>query len=677
MINLSLKLKIGLSYFVMALLVLVGGGTSYLSTGQLGKALDTVTGPVQTTSNAVSLGIQGVQLQMMAVEKALRLGINQAKDELEQGRQQTSRAYEIIKQTGMLSEQNLTDLETALDDFNSITAALLDMDKKYRTTYSALNNNSQEMLDLLLVIENYASQLIVNEEWNVDVAEGEDTGTRDSPQWAVTAATADSRLALMTRLNIYRRLIENYENSELKLQAENALTDFEIYKDELKESPILKGKYMEEGKFKGLSYIDVLQKHFDEHSQMFADGVRISIELDQKRSEYRQSADMLMNLADKIQKETRASTQNEIAIANKAKASSVATAAIVALVSLVIAIGAYFFSLVAVVRPIKSAAESMREIAEGEGDLTVRLQVNGKDEIGQLSQSFNGFVAKIQNTVTELAQSVSMMTVSADELKQLNSQAVNLIHKQENESTEVSNAMGNMADSVKGVAKSSEKAMHSVSTAESQVAQGRQVVSETSTSIKSLANQVENATLAINQLGEQSQNISTVLEVIGQIAEQTNLLALNAAIEAARAGEQGRGFAVVADEVRNLASKTSEATGEIKSIIDSLQQKAQEAVSAMGDSQSKASQTVENGIKADEALSSILEAVHEIMSNNQQIASATEEQSVTANNVCGNVVQISNVAHEIFDNSGTMSRSTENLHLLAQQLDSLVKQFRV
>jgi len=675
--NLSINLKLGLSYVVLALLIVTCGVAAYYTTHNLASALHLVTGPVQNTSQAVSQGIQGVQLEMIAVEKALRLGSDAAEKELAQGAEMTKQAYQAVVDAGMLPKEHVQELSGDMKAFHETAQKLLEADKSYRAVYVDLQKNFGQTMDTLVNIEQFASQLIVNAEWNVDVDEDEDTGTQDSPEWAVTAATADARLALLTRMNQYRQILEDKKDTQLRKEAENALSDLDIYIEELIESEVLEGKTADHGEFKGQLFAETLKKLSTAHIDLFKRGIEIHAQLDEIRLVYRKDAEQLTALASRFDLDAKEGVKTEVEKANQIEIRAYLLVLGVVIIGLVVAILAYLVTRFNVIKPIRSVAESMREISQGEGDLTVRLNTNGKDEISALSHSFNEFVAKIQATVSDVAKSVSSLTVSTDSMKQLNNTAVDLINQQETETAQVSAAMTQMALSVDEVAQSSSKAMNAAQSAQSQASKGREVVNETTDSIQALAGQVATATVAMTELGEQSENIGTVLDVINGIAEQTNLLALNAAIEAARAGEQGRGFAVVADEVRNLASKTSEATDEIRELVSALQSKAKNASDMMSLSQDQAQATVANGEKTEQALGGIIEAVEEINGINQQIACATEEQAVTARNVSGNVEQINNAAHDIAETSSQTSDATEQLHALSGDLDALVHQFKV
>lgn len=673
----TIKVKLGVSYLLLALLVLIGGIAGYMSTGQMAGALGLVSGPVQGTSQAIATGIKGVQMQMMAVEKALRLGFDKAKDDLALGKEFTNQAYEQITQHGMVSKANLDSLDVALADFDNISNALLKIDKEYRSTYSGISDNFDKTLDLLVNVEEYASQLLVNKEWNADVAVDEETDTRDSDEWAVTSATTESRLALLNRLYIYRRLIEDPDNVDTQRAANAAYEDFLIYTEEIGDSTTMEGQKLEKGPFKGKSYKDALIESTKEHKALFQKGINLNNQLDAKRQDYRKTADSLLELAKQIENEASASIQSEITKAESAESQATLTIISVVLVSLAIAIAAFIVNLRTIVKPISEVAESLRDIAEGEGDLTVRLDASGKDEVACLSRSFNDFVEKIQQTVIQVASSVQKLTGSADQLNCLTDNGATRIHAQQDDTMMVSQTMQEMVASFTEVAESAEHALQSATDAEREVSEGRNIVTGTLEAIDRLARQVDSATETIQQLEKQSDDIGGVLDVIGGIAEQTNLLALNAAIEAARAGDQGRGFAVVADEVRTLASRTQESTEEIQKMIERLQTGARNAASVMTESRSKAQDTVSEGGKADESLSRILQAVSSIHGMNQQIASAAEEQSVTAQTISSNVNKINDAGGEIVNDIGEMSNSTQSLNDLSKQLDGLVKQFKV
>ncbi|MCP4994877.1 MAG: methyl-accepting chemotaxis protein [Gammaproteobacteria bacterium] len=329
-----------------------------------------------------------------------------------------------------------------------------------------------------------------------------------------------------------------------------------------------------------------------------------------------------------------------------------------------------------ITRPLQTTINALNNISQGEGDLTQRLNINGRDEIARLSAAFNEFVDKIQQTMIKVESASDHLAHATNDLSDVTAAGSQSMEQQHQETHQVATAVTEMSATVQEIARSAEGAAASASDADKEAQTGMRVMEQTTQAINSLAGEVNEAGSVINQLEQESENIGSVLDVIRGIAEQTNLLALNAAIEAARAGEQGRGFAVVADEVRTLASRTQQSTQEIQEMIERLQGGSHKAVEVMNSGSNTAQSTVETAGSAADSLKKIVQAVNTISDMNTQIASAAEEQSTVAQEIDQSIVRISTLSEESTEGSGRVANATHKLSNLGDDLRSLIGTFK-
>lgn len=309
---------------------------------------------------------------------------------------------------------------------------------------------------------------------------------------------------------------------------------------------------------------------------------------------------------------------------------------------------------------LSNLVERFKDVAQGDGDLTYRIEVKGKDETAQLAHWFNTFLIRLQETVCTVKQTADQVDHSALEGKAKAEGSKEKLIEQVNEVNSLAAAINQMSASAQDVAGSAVQAAAAASQVQSSSISGMGQMDNTATAVGDLAIRVNEAQEQIQSLAQSSAAIQGILSEIGGIADQTNLLALNAAIEAARAGEAGRGFAVVADEVRNLATRTQTSTEEIRSMLGRLEQDTQSIVVSMQHSQQQAIDTKEETQSAQQALAEINDAIEVINDMNNQIASAAEEQSAVAEEINRNVVVINDTAAEVM-NSMTSSLATSEV----------------
>ncbi|TBV05131.1 methyl-accepting chemotaxis protein [Stutzerimonas kirkiae] len=330
-----------------------------------------------------------------------------------------------------------------------------------------------------------------------------------------------------------------------------------------------------------------------------------------------------------------------------------------------------------IARPLRQMVAMLDDIAQGDGDLTKRLQVDRPDELGQIAKGFNTFLDKLQAMIRNVVGSVQQVSDSSEHTAHIAIRTNQGVQKQMAEIDQVATAVQEMSATAQDVARNAAHAAEAANHADASANDGKRVVQSTSNSISALASEISRAVGVVQALARDSENINAILTSIRAIAEQTNLLALNAAIEAARAGEQGRGFAVVADEVRNLAQKTQQATSEIQSMIEQLQSGTRDVVQVMEQSQERTNDSVRQATDAAQVLEAITQAVSVINDMNTQIASAAEEQSAVAEDINRNVTTIGQVAAEVAGGADEASQASRELTQLAEQQRRLINQFRV
>jgi methyl-accepting chemotaxis protein len=529
------------------------------------------------------------------------------------------------------------------------------------------------------VMTETAEELVDEEADEEELAEEdmdeEEEASADS-DWEVVNSAGSARLALMSRAYELENFLRNPGNQATLEQLETVFGDLEFAVENIVEY-INGDKQIRDGLQTGLTHKEALQKLLAENKSVTDQSMKLYQEMLSKLQTYRKHANSLTELGAVLTAQLTATVNTETQTLKEQSDFDLLLIMGTVVFGLVIMLPIYLVSKRTIINPINQVSEQLWDIAEGEGDLTIKLNTKGDKEIANLASAFNAFTGKLAKTIASLQSSIKQLASTTVKITTVGDHTENAVGQQQSQIDQMASTMAELSSSVHNVAAKTEDAHANAQTVDAEASNGRKVVDSTITSINQLAGEVETASQVINDLGSKSDQISSVLEVIRTISEQTNLLALNAAIEAARAGESGRGFAVVADEVRNLAARTNDSIVEIQSTIDELQNGAQEAIKVMSHAHQCAQDTIEPARDAGKALERITEVVASITSLNAMIAESTREQSNSASEVEQNTIQIRDGATATSSSARELSDSTTDLVKLAEQLTTLASQFKI
>ncbi len=311
------------------------------------------------------------------------------------------------------------------------------------------------------------------------------------------------------------------------------------------------------------------------------------------------------------------------------------------------------------------------------GDLSLRTQSSGNDEIAQVGNMLNKMLSQFQTIIQRLHSASSELNQTAQQFMTLREATFKNVDDQQIETEKVSQSITDMSVSAKLIAQNTTQTAEAAKKGNKVSNEGKHLVDNAIKSSLELEAIINNASQVIQQLGEDSNSISSILDVIRGIAEQTNLLALNAAIEAARAGEQGRGFAVVADEVRTLAQKTQDSISEIETMISVLQAGSTSAIEAIVQGKESVGNNVVQINQAGETLNVIVSELDIIANMSLENASATDAQSIHAEEVNKNVITIKTLGKDILHNVEQLKEASDRMNTLSSDMSEMVRNFSV
>lgn len=335
------------------------------------------------------------------------------------------------------------------------------------------------------------------------------------------------------------------------------------------------------------------------------------------------------------------------------------------------------FALNSLYRPILSLKETIIDLAEGNADLTRRIDVHSNDDLGQIAAAVNKFTANLQRMMLEISESTTYISAGIEALRTQTEHNNHVLLEHASETEQIVVAITEMSSTADSVAQSAAQSATFTQQSTDEAKRSKEVVQGAVYGVAELVTEVDAMAISIQTMNEDTNKINSVLSVIGDIADQTNLLALNAAIEAARAGEQGRGFAVVADEVRTLAARTQQSTSEINDMLTRLRNGADSVVKAMHTTKSSCEQTAETTESVNESLDSMTDSVLQINDLGIQIATAAEEQSSVTEEINRNMMSIKEMVNQLTENSDKTLSSSHDLASSNTQLMSIVSQFKL
>lgn len=623
------KTKILVTFSVVGILVTALGiwtiKTMYSSSSGLsyivGPAWDTADGAMETT-------IQ-IEAQMLAVNRLI-LGEDSQRVEqiLNTAITEVDTSSSRMIEAGLLSAAQTQQFSQFNSQYQQSRNALITSYKNYIETKKSYDKATQVLVDFGEKLETLGDSAVEELErepnqnitWQSDVME----------RWQAADGGMESNIGLLWKLYYTQRLLDGQDDATQIKAIEQAIE----FQKQANSEMFSTGRFTISAgeEWKNASYEEVFSQLNSQHEQAMMAVIESYRNYRQIYQEYTVTSLALLDFIAELEELADSKVEQQAVLILDGQAWAISSFKVLIIIALLVLLLLGWILLNQILSPIQRLQERVTDISEGNGDLTLRVNITTQDEFGELGKSFDKFIEKIQNLIADITQSTNLAKTAAVDLSATFKVTAEAVNKQTFEVNTISNATTAMtaisSQVISGAREISQSVLNIDKNAQSTLSNVRQAAQ----SVNELVAEVTQGTETINSLKNHVTSIEPVLADINGIAEQTNLLALNAAIEAARAGEQGRGFAVVADEVRSLATRTQGSTNTIQQSITQLRSSADESVRVINNSMLKGTQTTEITSQAEESLHQVAIEISRLTQMNQQTSDAIthQEQSVTS-----------------------------------------------